>query len=424
MFIQRPVLDELVGHKENRKITIVTGARQVGKTTLLRKLYDTFKQDHPCLFLDLDIYSQYETVSTYENCINTLKLNGWQETANKLFVLFLDEFQRYPDVSRVLKNLSDHHPNVKVYASGSSSLAINQQIQESLAGRKRTVPVHPLSFKEYLRFIRRDDLIRQLHNLKDVRSGDLLSLMPDAFKELERFMIFGGYPEVVLTDDREKKEVLASIFDLYVRKDLIDFLRIEKIKHAKTLIQHLAVNHGQETRFNQLALVAGIDDKTTANYIEILKETYLISVHSPWYTNKNKELVKMPKIYFCDNGVRNYFLNNFNFSPIRQDMPFLFEGFVFSELTKMGYLQQSLKFWRTRNKQEVDLILEHAGGVRPMEIKYKRKLSAADKKGLDAFRAMYPDSLKPYIINLGSNASRDPEIDHISPFELDCIEAL
>ena len=106
-------------------LTIKTGARQVGKTTLLRELYRVLKPDHLCLFMDLDLYANYEKVSTYENLINTLRLNGYNERQENLFFLFLDEFQRYADVSHVIKNIADHHLNIKVYASGSSSLGIN-----------------------------------------------------------------------------------------------------------------------------------------------------------------------------------------------------------------------------------------------------------------------------------------------------------
>ena len=135
MYKERLIYSALEKQKDNNKITILTGARQVGKTTLMRKLYETFQKTHDVMFLDLDIYSMYEKVSTYENCINTLKLNGYKTSQKKPYILFLDEFQRYADISRVLKNIYDHHSNIKIYASGSSSLAINEQVQESLAGR-------------------------------------------------------------------------------------------------------------------------------------------------------------------------------------------------------------------------------------------------------------------------------------------------
>lgn len=411
-----PILEQ---QKDNQKITILIGPRQVGKTTLMRRLHDQFNKEHTCLMLDLDIYSHYEQVSTYENLLNTLKLNGYRVDQNERFILFLDEFQRYADISRVLKAVYDHHSNIKVYASGSSSLAINEQIQESLAGRKRTIRVYPLSFQEYLHFRERNDLVNKLQKLSTVQSDNLDRLLPDVYEEFYRFLIYGGYPEVaqVKEQELEAKEVLASIFDLYVKKDLVDFLKVDRIKHAKTLIRHLAVNHGQETSYSQLAQVAAIDEKTAKNYVDILTETFIITVHPPWFTNRNKELVKTPKIYFLDNGVRNYFINNFNDHDMRQDSPFLFEGYVISELIKAGTASDQIKFWRTKNRQEVDLILEAGGELKPVEIKYKKRLKSSDYKGLKSYQKSYPDCHQPCMVNLNSNLLSNG-VQHLSPFDM------
>jgi len=418
MYKERLIYSALEKQKDNNKITILTGARQVGKTTLMRKLYETFQKTHDVMFLDLDIYSMYEKVSTYENCINTLKLNGYKTSQKKPYILFLDEFQRYADISRVLKNIYDHHSNIKIYASGSSSLAINEQVQESLAGRKRIIHIYPLSFSEYLNFIEKDDLIQQINRLPEIRSDNLTDLMPEVFQALEKFLIYGGYPEVVLSGDKEKADVLVSIFDLYVKKDLVDFLQVERIKHAKTLIRHIAVNNGKEAKYSEMAQVSGIDEKTVKNYIEILKETFLISVHSPWFTNRNKELVKMPKVYFSDNGVRNYFINNFNSVALRSDMPFLFEGFVISELIKKGVLADHIKFWRTKNKDEVDLIIDNGSEIRPVEIKFKKNLKSSDFKGLYKFNKNYPAHKPLFMVNLCSNTPVNDVIFKVSPFEI------
>ena len=417
MYKSRYVYPTLEKQKDNHKITILIGPRQVGKTTLMRRLYDQFKDEHICLMLDLDIYSHYEQVSTYENLLNTLKLNGYRLDQPEQFILFLDEFQRYADISRVLKAIYDHHLNIKVYASGSSSLAINEQIQESLAGRKRIVRIYPLSFQEYLHFRERDALGKKFQNLATVQSDSIDNLLPDLYEEFYRFLIYGGYPEVAQVKEQEAKEVLASIFDLYVKKDLVDFLKVDRIKHAKILIRHLAVNHGQETSYSQLAQVAAIDEKTAKNYVEILTETFIITVHPPWFTNRNKELVKTSKIYFLDNGVRNFFINNFNHHEIRQDSPFLFEGYVISELIKAGMANNQIKFWRTKNRQEVDLILEAGGELVPVEIKYKKRLKSSDYKGLKSYQKTYPDSHQPFMINLTSNLLSNG-VQHLSPFDI------
>ena len=421
MYKDRQIYKKLEGQVNNNKVTILIGPRQVGKTTLMKQLYVKFKENTPCLYLDLDIYSNYEKISSYENCINTLKLNGYDKKSNKKFILFLDEFQRYPDIGMVMKNIVDNDPGVKIYASGSSSLSIRNKIQESLAGRKRIINIYPLSFKEYLHFIERDDLITKIDRLSDVKSDSLLNLIPELYQMLNHFLIFGGYPEVVLTHDSEKKEVLDSIFDLYVKKDLVDFLKIDKIKSAKTLINYLAINHGQQISFNSLSQVVGLDDKTAKNYVEILKETFLIKINTPWYTNKNKEIVKIPKIYFIDNGVRNYFINNFNDTNLRDDTSFLLESFVISELLKMGFSDNIIKFWRTNNKQEVDFILECGTKIKAVEIKYKKSVKKSDLRGLKNFIAKYPQYTPVFLINLNNNKSPDAKIIFLSPFEIESL---
>jgi predicted AAA+ superfamily ATPase len=417
MYKNRQIYSTLEQQKNNHKITILIGPRQVGKTTLLRHLYRQFNHDHLCLFLDLDIYSHYEKVSSYENLVNTLKLNGYQAAQPEPFILFLDEFQRYADISRVLKSVCDHHHDIKIYASGSSSLAINEQIQESLAGRKRVLRIYPLSFQEYLHFRNRDDLGEKLQKISTVRTNNLDVLLPELYAELCRFLIYGGYPEVAQVEEPEKHEVLASIFDLYVKKDLVDFLKVDRIKHAKTLIRSLAVNHAQETSYNRLAQIAAIDEKTAKNYVEILTETFIVTVLPPWFTNRNKELVKTPKIYFLDNGVRNFFINNFNPLDLRQDSSSLFEGYVISELIKSGIKPEQIKFWRTKNRQEVDLIIDNKGETKAVEIKYKKRLKSTDYRGLKSYQKAYPDCRHYYLVNLTNNLLTD-EVQHLSPFDL------
>jgi len=419
MFFERQIYSMLKDHVGNNKATILIGPRQVGKTTLMKQLNLDLQTKYKCLYIDLDIYSQYERINSYENLINTLTLNGYKNNNEQKFILFLDEFQKYSDVSNIIKNVVDHHPNIKVFASGSSSLAINNNIQESLAGRKRVVHIYPLSFEEFLNFKEKNDLIDQLHKVADINSDSLPTLMPELYKELREFLIFGGYPEVALSAQNEKKAVLESIFDLYVKKDLVDFLDIDKIKNAKTLINHLALNHGQEINYNKLGQVASLDSKTSKNYVEILKETFLITLLSPWYTNKNKELTKTPKVYFIDNGVRNYFINNFNKTEIRNDSSFLFESFVISELLKKGIPAKNIKFWRSRNKQEVDLILDDGGTVKPIEIKYKNNIKNSDFSGLKNFMSNYPNNDHGYLINTQTNKSVSENITMLSPFELD-----
>lgn len=414
MTIRRRIFEKLKAQAKERKISLLIGARQVGKTTLLKELFQELSLDRKCLFLDIDILSNYEKVSSFETLLNTLKLNGYEENQKNLFYLFLDEFQKYPSLTKVMKNVYDNLENVKIYASGSSSLTIKNQVQESLAGRKEIIEIFPLDFKEFLIFKGKKDLADDLVNIKKLSGENVSSSLKDYHSFLEEFMIFGGYPEVVLKNSKEdKQKVLASIFDLYVKKDLLEYLNVEKILHVKRLIEFLAVNNGQKIKHEELSKVSGLNFQDTKKYIEILSETYLVKEVRPFFTNKNKELVKIPKIYFIDNGVRNYFINNFNSLKLRNDSGYLFEGFIFSELIKHGL--KDIKFWNDKNLKEVDFVLENNEGVIPLEIKFKQELKSDDFSGLHNFLHSYKNTKKGFLVNLAKQ-TKEKKIELVLPY--------
>ncbi|MFH1917070.1 MAG: ATP-binding protein, partial [Nanoarchaeota archaeon] len=363
----RKTYRELYEQKNSRKISTLIGPRQVGKTTLLKALHEELKEQELCLFLDLDIYSNYERVSTFEGLQNTLRLAGYD--GKKRCYLFLDEFQRYPGLTIILKNAYDNLPNLKIYASGSSSLKIKSEVQESLAGRKVITIVNPLDFEEFLWFKEDTEALAMLKNSPKLKGDDLFKITGRLYHYLEEFLVFGGYPEVVLSKDKE--EVLGSIFDLFVKKDLREYLKVEKLASMKRLIEILAVNNGKKLKFDTLSQSCSLFFKEVKDYIEVLKESHIVEEVRPFYTNKNSELVKIPKFYFLDNGVRNYFVNNFNILDKREDAPFLFEGFIISELVKKGV---GVRFWQDKNKHEVDVIIEQGKMRIPVEIKFKKVL--------------------------------------------------
>lgn len=419
--IKRKCFNRLKEQAKDKKISILLGARQVGKTTLLKELYSGLSKTNKCLFLDLDIISNYEKVSSFENLINTIKFNGYEEKQKDMFYLLLDEFQRYPNLTMIMKNVYDNTDNIKIYASGSSSLTIKGQIQESLAGRKRINKIYSLDFEEFLLFKQNETLIKNLKNIKDLKGDDLSYITKEYNTLLKEFLIFGGYPEVVLKASKDEKvEVLSSIFDLYVKKDLVEYLNIEKIVSMKRLIEFLAVNNGQKIKYEEISKVSSLKFNDIIKDIEILKETYIIEILRPFYTNKNKELAKIPKIYFIDNGVRNFFINNFNGVTLRDDTGFLFETFVLSELIKKN--TQNLRFWQDKHKNEVDLIYEKDSAIVPIEIKYKQSIKNIDFKGLKVFMNQYKKTKKGYLINLNSQ-KMEGNIVLLLPYCLDKIQA-
>jgi len=399
--LPRKIFKELEKQMKDRKISFLIGPRQVGKTTLLKALFEEAAKTNNCIFIDLDIITNYEKVSTFENLVNTLKLNGYKENQKTFTYLFLDEFQRYPKLALIMKNVYDNLTNVKIYASGSSSILIKDQVQESLAGRKKINEIYPLDFEEVLWFKGNKKLIEAFINSRKLNGDELNKVLKELNELLKEFLIFGGYPEVVLKEKKEEKiGVLESIFDLYVKKDLVDYMKIEKILNMKKLIEVLAVNNAQKIKYEEISHATSLSFLEIKEYIEILKETYLIQILKPFYTNKNKELVKIPKVYFMDNGVRNYFIKNFNELSLRNDAGFLFESFIIMEFLKKKV--KELKFWQGKNGEEVDIIIDNISYQIPIEVKFKSNLKNEDFSGINTYLKEYPKTKKTYLVNLSA----------------------
>jgi len=188
---KRKLFDDLFAEKDIEKISIVLGPRQVGKTTLLKQLHQAICKNEPGIYLDLDIISNFEKVSSYENLINFITLEGYDKSTSSFFYLFLDEFQRYPGFSKILKNIIDNHDNIKIYATGSSSLRIKDEIQESLAGRKNIHHLFPLDFEEFIIFKNDKTGLKYLENVDRLSGRD--AGIPLLYQYLTEFMIFGSY---------------------------------------------------------------------------------------------------------------------------------------------------------------------------------------------------------------------------------------
>jgi uncharacterized protein len=396
--MKRKLFQKLLLEKGSNKISIIIGPRQVGKTTLLKQLHEKLGG----LYVDFDILENVERFETYTKFISSIKIEGYDE--KKQFYLFIDEFQKYKDLTKILKNVYDNHKNIKIYATGSSSITIKNSIQESLAGRKILHNLYPLDFEEFLQFkgLSKDDL------KKFERIQQFKGMLPktEFTKEIEEYMIYGGYPEVVLSQNKE--EILASIFDTFIKKDLLDYLNIKEILGAKKLIQYLAINNGGKLNLVDISQNLNLKREEIENYFEILEEAFIIKKITPFFVNKNKEIVKAYKEYFIDPGVRNYFCNNFNEIHLRNDVGFLFETFVLGEIIKNSKFE--IKFWQDKQKHEVDFILDKIYEQIGLEVKYKEKLKAEDYIGVKYLK----DKVKKiFIINLIKQDER-----HILPFSI------
>jgi hypothetical protein len=411
MYKKRILEQILLKTLDKRSISIILGARQVGKTSLLKRLKDIIKCRS--LFIDLDIYENRRIFSSYTETINYLKFNGYNE--KEKFVLYLDEFHTVKGIDKILKNLYDHHPNIKIFATGSSSLEIVRHLKESLAGRKSIFYLYPLTFEEFVYF--KDEELAE--KFKKVEKNSLPQIIKEGLNRyVKEFCVFGGYPQVVLTSKtEEKREVLRDIFDLFVKKDLIEFLNIKNPYAALDILKYLALNIGKIINYSHICSANNIDINTLKRYLNILTETFIISLVSPFFTNKNKEIVKSPKVYFYDTGARNYFLKDFTQFDSRTDAPFLLENFLFSQLIKKSDFLTQIKFWRDKNGREVDFVVEKEGVINAYEVKYKKEIKKKDLSYLFYFKNLYKNA-KIYLFNITKPKTEFKEVKFISYFEV------
>ena len=358
----RYLYKSLKKHLEHKNYTILTGARQVGKTSLLKQLFFYLKKQHEEVVLlnleDKNILRSLDTnvlhVFDYVKLKPKKIIEG--KTTDRIFLL-IDEIQYLDDPANFLKFLYDEYEyNVKVVATGSSAFYIDNKFKDSLAGRKRIFQLYPLSFNEFLFFKNEENIVNEIsyaasessYLLQDKVSRDAL------FRE---YLTYGGYPSVVLEDDwHEKKWLLNELKDSYLRRDIIES-GVDKENKFLMMVQLLADQTGCLVNNNELGNTLGLDNKTVERYVYILKKCFHIDLLKPFYRNLRKELTKMPKIYFNDIGLRNAILGRFE-NPIgRMDKGMLLENFVYNQL-RIKHDAYNLKYWRTADGNEVDFIIE------------------------------------------------------------------
>jgi hypothetical protein len=323
------------------KAVIISGPRQVGKTTLIK----TFLQDKTYLFLDGD---DPKTRSELTNP-NTEELRSLIGTYK---IVFIDEAQRIENIGLTMKIITDQFKDVQLIASGSSAFELNNKINEPLTGRKWEYKMYPISFEE-------------LNN----KAGYLASN-----SKLEKILLFGMYPDV-LNNPGEEREVLSNLTESYLFKDLLVYNGIRKAKVLENLLRALAFQVGNEVSFNELSKLIGVDKNTVASYIKLLEMCYVIFSLPSYSRNLRKEIKHNQKIYFYDNGIRNAIIQNFNPMEFRNDVGALWENFLIAERMKYNAYNQTYAkgyFWRTVDQQEIDYIEEKDGAISAYEFKWNQ----------------------------------------------------
>lgn len=346
MFLYRDIEKAVVGKLFKKKAIIIYGARQVGKTTLVKNILQTQKKKSVYLNCDeLDIRNALTNKTSTE-------IRAFLGD-NKLVIF--DEAQRIENIGLTLKLIVDNFPGIQIVATGSSSFELSNKIIEPLTGRKFEFHLYPLSYNE----------------LEHYYSTSL-----ERRRNLERRIIYGMYPEAVLHAGEEEKEAVKNITRSYLYKDILAFQNIKSPEVLEKLLQALALQLGNEVSYNELSQIVGVDKNTVATYVQILEQAFIIHRLSPFSRNIRNELKKLRKIYFWDTGIRNALINNFNPLNLRQDTGALWENFLINERIKNSQNHGrdfNRYFWRTHNQQELDYIEECDGRISAYEFKWKKQ---------------------------------------------------
>ena len=344
------------------KVVVVYGPRRVGKTTLVRRYVQRYEPDA------LVVTGEDITVREYLESQSLAKLKSFVGGRRTLIV---DEAQYVRRIGLNLKLLVDHVEGLRVIATGSSSFDLAQQTGEPLTGRKYTLLLLPLAQLEI-------GSIEAAHETK---------------ARLDARLIYGSYPEVVLMESNEARQTyLKELVASYLFKDI---LQLEGIRHPDKLmrlLQLVAFQVGREVSVSALGGQLGMNKVTVERYLDLLEKTYVVYGRRGFSRNLRKEITKSRRYYFYDNGIRNALISNFSPLPLRDDAGALWENYVLVERLKhnlyTGRLAESY-FWRTYDRQEIDLIEAWGGHLHAAEVKWSPRSASGPPRG---WRQAYPDS--------------------------------
>lgn len=381
--MRRKLYQNLYSHLPKKEFTILTGARQTGKSTLLRDLETVCKQEGiPTIFLNLENKTFLENLD-----LDPLNLLAYLSSDTQRTIVFIDEIQYLKDPSNFLKLIYDeYHDRIKIVASGSSAFYLDDQFKDSLAGRKRIFQLLTCDFEDFLMLQGKEELWNEV--LKIQQTEKYKSLQITNLKlEYEKFLTFGGYPRVVTeANPDEKKEILKEIRDSFVKRDILESGVQNEIVFYQ-LFKILAQQSGQLINLNELSKTLRVRSETIQNYLRVLQVCFHISLVRPFFSNVRKELVKMPKGYFLDAGLRNSILNNFQMINSRADRGELWEQGVFRYLADEFPLDE-IRFWRTADGKEVDFVLPFSHPPKALKAKFDSKLIKESRYKI--FKGNYP----------------------------------
>lgn len=369
--LNRKIIEGIYNQLSTGNIVILIGTRQTGKTSILKLLIERLRdqtKERNIFYFDLERPELIEIFNSHNTCLRYLELKG--ADLNQPLYLFIDEFQYIPEATKLFKIIHDSKENIRIIASRFSALEIKKKLFEPLTGRKRTFYCHPLDFEEFLTF-------KKASNIKEIylnlNLNDNIAPFLDELSSLyEEFLLFGGYPKVVLTESAgEKKAELDEIYNSYIGKDIRSFINDEDIVRFNRLVSILASYNANLCNFHQLSNITDLSRRKTERYLFLLEQTFVIKLVLPFFINRQKETTKTPKIFFNDTGITNSISGDFNPVDYRRYKGAMVEAAVYAEFLKNSGIGDRINYWRTKNQTEVDFILKKEGTLFPVEVKYQ-----------------------------------------------------
>ena len=364
MKIRRYYLDQIASMLQPGKVLALYGPRRAGKTTLLSDFLQNWHGGRYFYGTGED-RSVKEVLESSDVGLIRGAFSGYE-------LVVIDEAQALARVGAGLKLLVDSLPEVKVIASGSSSFQLASDLGEPLTGRRRTATLYPVSAMEL--------------------AGDVGNMA--LRQRLDELLVYGSYPEILTTENlHDKADALRELCDAYLFKDILAFERLRNADKIHRLLSLLVFQVGKEVSITELGTGLGLNRLTVERYLDLLEKTFVIFRVPGFSRNLRSEVTKTSRYYFRDNGIMNTVINNFNSLSLRNgnDVGALWENFIVSERMKKQEYQRMHSnnyFWRTYERQEIDLVEEHDGRLFGYEIKYNKPSTSAPP----LWRENYPDA--------------------------------